>query len=179
MLKANGRPDDYYTFRLPYWDWRRETLRGESEGIFTRNKLGVIERQNDQPLVTGELFGNSSWDTACWYEGSGGISNPRDDNICDPEVNTGLLTRCPSPETCDKSNSNWPTIDDINTALSISTFDTPGYNKTSTNSFRNFLEGFDPVDNCTGRQLCSDDGGQRYLHNAVSTKTTFLQVSML
>ncbi len=80
--------------------------------------------------------------------------------------NTGPLARCPSQEACNESNNNWPTSTDISTALSKSTFDTAEYNEASNNSFRNFLE---PVDNCTGRQLCTDDGGQRYLHNAVSS----------
>ena len=175
MLKAAGRTD-YHEFRVPYWDWRIEE---EREGAFMRSRLGERNIVMDQARVEGDLFNN--WKTVCWYDGSGGIQNSPNNNICNPSVDTGYLLRCPmvdGKDPCNASNPNWPSFDDYNTALNKNDFDTDTFNiSAGPSSFRNFLEGFEAVSvtDCRGNDLCIENdpeqglNTQRHLHNSVSS----------
>lgn len=186
MLQNMGRPN-YHTFRFHYWDWRREIQVERADDIFLINRLGITRPNgNNQPQVYGDLF-NSSWDTICWYGGSGNVVESKG-TICNPQNKTGPLLRCPflpGRNVCDSSNPDWPTLTNVNTAISKPTYDTESYNRTTTeDSFRNFMEGFDgsvSVEECSNSALCSCNVGgvdcvgnnadsplQRLLHNSVS-----------
>ena len=176
MLKASG-DSEYYNFRTYYWDWRREDTRAD---IFTAERMGERFRNPDgQPGVRGDLF-NEGWDTVCWFNASGGV-NIAKGTICDSSINTGPLLRCPFVDgdvnselgPCRSDNDDWPTMETYDTAISKAVYDTPAFNRTTTDSsFRNFMEGFERVDDCNDNRLCitNPDGSglQRHLHNTVS-----------
>ena len=164
-----------HTFRIPYWDWRREQQLKHHAGVFIESRLGKTNRKSIQPIVEGDLF-SEGWDTICWFHRSGDVPNPVG-NLCDPTVNTGPLCRCPTVEgadPCNTSNPHWPSSADVRTALSKPDYDMPHFDEnTGKDSFRNSLEGFEVVDDCDGNQLCTPDISgttflQRHLHNAVS-----------
>jgi hypothetical protein len=186
MLKSMNQPD-YYTFRIPYWDWRKE-MQTEANSPFQLERLGKTMNSNDDdlPVVQGGEIFPSSWNTVCWEKvNSSG-------NICDPQTETGPLQRCPflTDEPCSSDNPLWPSDKDIQTALSLKSYDTSPFNEKSHDSFRNILEGFKPLSN-DSIQTCRDDklclcaiGGQtrtcresnddiqpiqRLLHNSVSS----------
>ena len=50
--------------------------------------------------------------------------------ICNPNVNTGPLRRCPFTENnpCSSDNPDWPTIREVNDLIAIDTYDAPPYN---------------------------------------------------
>ena len=181
MLRNMGR-QDYHTFRTHYWDWRRE-IQMTSPSIFQYNRLGRRQEIASQSHVNGDLYSNG-WNTICWYGGSEGVNLPKG-TICDPNINTGPLLRCPpvSPGTtdpCSSSNDDWPTIADVNNAVNKPDYDTEPFDKYATaNSFRNFMEGFDSridKNECTEKRLCKCEDGEddcnkpllRLLHNSVS-----------
>ena len=220
MLKSTGK-SNYYTFRLHYWDWRSEIQSRDFERhatstqaaiiiaafrdggtdiyLFNNNTLGeTIMNSNGQPQVYGDLFGNG-WNTICWYGGSGNIPAPRN-GICNPNVNTGPLLRCPiNPKSnlnvCNLHSSNWPDTEDVNNAINKPLYDTENYGLNVTGkSFRSFLEGFDAsvsVEECAGFGLCKCgdrvdcDGDNskppvhRRLHNTVSDLHTIICVPVL
>ena len=153
-----------HTFRLPYWDWTQESQR---EFPFTKERLGETM---DNTVDGGELFDN--WDTICW-------KNPKSDsfrNICNPMIPTGSLRRCPNAADCMKDNPNWPSEEDVDEAVSITSYDASPYNrsvKDRTTSFRNFMEGFIfQKDGCKPNDsMCDTNEGEsitRKLHNSVS-----------
>ncbi len=172
--------------RIHYWDWRRER---RSHELFQMNKLGTsITNQNGQSQVSGDLVGDG-WDTICWYNGSGNVTIPKG-TICNPNIKTGPLLRCPlinDSSVCDDNKPNyWPTYGDVDNAINKQVYDTESFDKNATaDSFRNFMEGFDnnvSIDECASNNLCICEGGgrvdcigedsssplQRRLHNAVS-----------
>ena len=123
--------------------------------------------------VEGDLFTN--WETYCW-------ENTTDKRfpipICDP-VNSSneILRRCPNKILCAKSNTKWPSKQDVNDAVAIETYDDSPYNRyvdEKSKSFRNFMEGFIVRDNCMDEDdtLCTSKTGTkpvtRKLHNTVS-----------
>ena len=188
MLLTMGQ-ENYYTFRTHYWDWRREIQIDVTDQIFLENRLGVT-RPNEagQPQVYGDLYTNG-WNTVCWYGGSGNVMEPRG-TICNPNVNTGPLLRCPflpDEDPCNSTNRDWPNATDVNVALSKPEYDTEPFNKTATlDSFRNFMEGNDleiSIEDCRQNRLCSCEVGGpncegadasipilRRLHNSVSAR---------
>jgi tyrosinase len=130
-------------FTFSYWEW---TDPDEREKYLT-NFLSISR----QPF--------SEWPTYCWYE-------TQDGTICDPTRATrNNLRRCPIETACQMENQGWPSEQDVQ-HLSISSYDTPPYNKDATKSFRNLLEGFLPVHSCDGESLCKDDVARK-LHNSV------------
>ena len=183
MLHKVGRAN-YHTFRTHFWDWRRE-IQMTSPSIFQASRLGNIA---DQSRVNGNLYLNG-WNTTCWYGGSGGVNETKG-TICDPNINTGPLLRCPSVPAdsinpCSSFNDDWPTIADVNNAINKPDYDTRPFDKyATTDSFRNFMEGFDSSldrNECAENALCkcevggvhcegadSDDPLLRRLHNSVS-----------
>ncbi|XP_065895941.1 tyrosinase-like [Dysidea avara] len=103
MLKSMGHRD-YHTFRLPYWDWRIDIQRSTgilAEDLFTENRMGATRNVSGFPRVFGDIVGDG-WDTICWNTFF---------QICDPNVNTGPLQRCPFTGTdpCNSNNPDWPT----------------------------------------------------------------------
>ena len=188
MLKSMGH-DDYYTFRIPYWDWRKE-MQTDSNSPFQRDRLGETVNINGLPQVHGGEVFPSNWQTICWDK-----SENKSHTICNPQVPTGQLQRCPlSEDSCNSGNPLWPTDKDIQTALSLKSYDTSPFKEASMDSFRNQLEGFKPLFNdsvqfcredklclCTkGNENCTEsmhedgirnqpgDPLQRLLHNSVS-----------
>ena len=159
MLKSMNRLN-YYEFRLNFWDWT-DVNRTQ---IFTTDKLGE-NIGNSQ--VNGAIF-NTGWDTICWYNGSGNVTEPRG-TTCDPRNNTGPLQRCPTVDgdnPCEMQD-NWPTIEDVEGALAKPKYDVKTYNKEANKkSFRNLLEGFETKKKCDNN-LCVGNI-QRHLHNTVS-----------
>ena len=186
MLRTMGH-EDYHTFRTHFWDWRRE-IQMTSPSIFQYNRLGGRQEIAGQSHVYGSLSSNG-WNTICWYGGSGGVIEPKG-TICDPNINTGPLLRCPSVPSdhinpCNSSNDDWPTIADVNSAINKPDYDTDTFDKDATaDSFRNFMEGFDNSlgkKECAKKPLCKCEVGEvhcegddsdepllRRLHNSVS-----------
>ena len=185
MLKSMGK-EDYYMFRIPYWDWRKEKQTNDNSP-FKSNRLGETVDDNGLPEVYGIMHSEflNNWETICW-------TKDENHDICNPQVATGQLQRCPLRESCGSENELWPTDNDVQTALGMQEYDTFPYNKKAANSFRNQLEGFKPLSNdeiqfCRENKLCtcergeagdyncteSDDGPQptdpiqRLLHNSV------------
>ena len=186
MLESKGR-EDYYMFRIPYWDWRRDK-QTDNNSPFKSNRLGETVNRNGLPQVHGDPFLNN-WQTVCWKNTT---------SICNPQVATGQLQRCPLKESCSSENELWPSDNDVQTVLSFQEYDTYPYTQKAPYSFRNQLEGFKPLSNndvqfCRENKLCacklgedddyncteSDDGPQpkpiqRLLHNSVSYQNTCL-----
>ena len=175
------RADNYYMFRLHYWDWRQEMQTNENSP-FKSNRLGETRDVGGFPRVHGDLV-SDGWDTKCW--------NLEVGVICNPNAGTGKLQRCPFTGTrpCDVDNPDWPTVADVKQAIEISIYDDGDhYDKFSRSGFRNFMEGFNVLSNsssdikrCAEDRLCKcdpDDNPQcdgtppttpiaRVLHNSV------------
>jgi hypothetical protein len=193
MLKET-QPNTYHTFRLHYWDWRFEQQTSENSP-FVSNRLGVTTSNGTVRIDL--VRSTNGWETRCWNE-------PR---ICNPNVNTGSLRRCPIPDSgedpCRYDNPLWPTIEDVNNAVGISSYDgSTYYDMFSRSGFRNFMEGFYVLsddqngrDSCitnqlcacgTGGSMCSCETGSdceglepsqpiaRLLHNSVSQSNIYI-----
>lgn len=173
MLKDDMKDEDYYKFRIPYWDWRKE-MQSEKNSPFQEDRLGEKKLdKNNLPQVISNQF--SDWQTVCcrWSEDSS--------SVCDPRRQTGPLLRC--PESCSFDNKLWPNNSDVESVLSLKEYDTAPFNQSAENSFRNQLEGFKPlpqedIQTCHDNKLCScshgdfnctgkDNPMQRLLHNSV------------
>ena len=189
MLKSMG-VSDYHTFRLHYWDWRREVQMDQADDIFVEERLGETRaNDNGQPQVYGDLF-EGGWSTICWHNGSGNVDMPRG-AICDPGIDTGPLLRCPfisDRDVCARDNPDWPSRAEVDAAIRKPQYDTASFNiQTGEDSFRNFMEGFDlspglSVEECADDGLCfclignrncdgpnSNFPARNRLHNSVST----------
>ena len=147
------------TFTVRYWDW---TVESNRNSLFTDDKLGG----NNNGDVTGKYYGSQNWKTICWKIEKGKTCNPSDESA------RYTLRRCPSKEDCNNM-MNWPTRESVIKALSYDTFaEGPYYNKYSTQTFSNALEGFDPETEKTcdsDAYTKCDDGTHiaRELHNLV------------
>ena len=182
MLKSMGE-SDYHTFRTHYWDWRQH----DRSEVFKEESLGkTVANENNQPIVTGELF-KDGWDTVCWFNGSGNVDIQKG-TICNPNNKTGPLLRCPFPDSCNTDNPKWPTFNQVRDAINKPFYDTKSYDMMTTDeSFRNFMEGFESVEigDCAENTLCKCEVGgvncgvnssiplQRHLHNTVSRREKF------
>ena len=96
MLQRMGQAD-YHTFRLPYFDWRREIQEGSGvkfEDILVENRLGFTNYTSGLPVVSGSLV-SDDWESVCWC---------RLGQICDPNISTGPIQRCPLPDRCHSDN---------------------------------------------------------------------------
>ena len=88
MLKSMGH-SNYHSFRLPYWDWRIEIQNSTGirvEDIFTEKRFGATQNVNGFPRVVGDIVGPDGWDTLC---------SQTNFQLCDPNISTGPLQRCP------------------------------------------------------------------------------------
>ena len=148
ILKEIGR-DDYYKFRLPYWDWRGEIQRTyglPSEEIFTFERFGETQNISNRPIVFGELVADG-WNAICQ-------NVPLE--ICDPNTITGFLQRCPftgDPNLCHSSNPDWPTMQELNELMAFNNYSVPPYNIQAAGSFRGHGD-FIPV---TDIEECRED----------------------
>lgn len=151
MLQALGQKD-YYKFRLPYWDWRREiqTSYGlPSEDLFTFSRFGETRNVSNQPVVFGDLV--EGWNTICHF-------TPED--ICEPRVSTGQVQRCPfigNPILCHSSNPDWPNMQQVNRALEADHYIVAPYNMLSVNSMYDRVD-FNfttDVETCSQEKYCT------------------------
>ena len=110
MLESMRR-DDYYVFRIPYWDWRKEE-QTDDNSPFKSNRLGETVNNNGLPQVHGDLHSTflNNWQTICWEK-------EKSYGICNPQVSTGQLQRCPMKESCSSKNELWPSSDNVNNTL--------------------------------------------------------------
>ena len=95
----------------------------------------------------------SGWETRCWNVKG---------RICNPNELTGSLRCCPRTDSredpCHFDNQLWPTIDHVNNAVGMLSYDRSTYNKFSTSGFRNYMEGFNVLtDDQVGHQDCAGD----------------------
>ena len=127
MLEAMGR-EDYYKFRLPYWDWRREiqTSYGlPSEELFSFSRFGETRNVSNSPVVFGDLVGD--WNAVCH-------ATPE---ICNPNIPTGYIQRCPfigNPILCHSSNPDWPSLQEVNELFKLEEYAVEPYDLNSVNS---------------------------------------------
>ena len=130
-------------------------------------------------IVYGNLYSNS-WNTICWYRSNGRGNQPKG-TICNPNINTGPLLRCPyvpagtiTINPCRSSNDDWPTIADVSNAINKPYYDTYPFDKYATaGSFRNYMEGFDSsLDKyeCAQQRLCRCEVGEEDCNSYNSTK---------
>ena len=128
MLETTGRTD-YFKFRLPIWDWRREiqTSYGlPSEELFTLNRFGETRNISNRPVVFGDLV--DGWNTVCHFT---------PEEICDPNISTGQVQRCPfigNPILCHSSNPDWPNMQEVNRAIEAEYYIVAPYDLFSVNS---------------------------------------------
>ena len=152
MLQRMGRPD-YHTYRSPYFDWRREIQEGSGvkfEDILVENRFGFTNFSTGFPVVSGELV--EGWESVCAR-----MLN----QVCDPNIPTGPIQRCPVPDRCLSSNPDWPTLERINRAISFETYDVAPWNEISSDGFRSFVDfeiGSDP-EVCRNDRMCMCAGG--------------------
>ena len=81
-----------------------------------------------------------------------------DFQICDPNIKTGPLRRCPFTGTnpCHSSNPDWPTIQQVNDAIAIDTYDAPPYNQLTRGGYRAFIDFQinDDLEECRNDRMC-------------------------
>ena len=151
MLKSMGR-DDYYSFRLPYWDWRVEIQKGTgipAEELFTESRFGATQNISGFPRVVGAIVEPDGWDSLCVRAHF---------VMCDPNINNGPLQRCPftGNDPCSSDNPDWPTIKEVNDILAINHFDSPPYNLLSRSGYRVVVDYYvhDNFEDCQNDRLC-------------------------
>ena len=151
MLKSMGHTD-YYSFRLPYWDWRVEIQKSTGipvEELLTESRFGATRNVSGFPHVVGDIVGPDGSESLCAQ------ANFR---ICDPNIDTGPLQRCPFTGTdpCNSNNPDWPTIKQVNDAIAIDTYDSPPYNMLSKTGYRTFIDYYvhDDLEECRNDRMC-------------------------
>ena len=150
MLQVTGR-EDYFKFRLPYWDWRREiqTSYGlPSEELFSFSRFGETRNVSNQPVVFGDLAGD--WNAVC---------HATPIQICDPRIPTGYIQRCPfigNPILCHSSNPDWPSLQEVNELFKLQDFAVPPYDVLAVNSFSAMVDlpRVDDVEKCRQDDYC-------------------------
>ena len=122
-----------YNFAMPYWDW---TSNKETCEICTEDLLGVA---GENGTVKGKYL--NDWHTICNEK-----ETLQKTQICDLNHKKPFLKRLKDSDR--KVHEDFPTKDEVNFALRFEQFDLPPYNRNSSCSFRNLLEGF--VNTSTG-----------------------------
>ena len=151
MLQSRGHAN-YHSFRLPYWDWRIEIQNSTGirvEDLLTERRFGATQNISGFPRVVGDIVGPSGWISLC---------SQTNFKICDPDIDTGRLQRCPFTGTnpCHSSNPDWPTIKQVNDAIAIDHYDSPPYNLLSKTGFRAFIDFYvhDDLEECCNDRMC-------------------------
>ena len=151
MLKSMGH-EDYHSFRLPYWDWRVEIQKSigmPAEELFTESRLGATKNVNGFPRVVGDIVGPDGWDSFCVRTAF---------VICNPNISTGPLQRCPftGNDPCSSDNPDWATVKEVNDLLAIDHFDSPPYNISSGSGYRVVVDNniLDDIEDCRKDRLC-------------------------
>ena len=151
MLQSRGHAN-YHSFRLPYWDWRIEIQNSTGirvEDLLTERRFGATQNVSGFPRVVGDIVGPNGWISLC---------SQTNFKICDPDIDTGPLQRCPFTGTnpCHSSNPDWPTIKQVNDAIAIDHYDSPPYNLLSKTGFRAFIDFYvhDDLEECRDDRMC-------------------------
>ncbi|KAG7222356.1 hypothetical protein INR49_016311, partial [Caranx melampygus] len=143
-------------FYIPYWDWTRTN----HCNICTNKYFGGVGP--DGRIDSASPF--SKWKTICPYQESLGI-------ICihtDPSAPTHLI-RNPGK---DLIYGTLPTAADVEDTMATPLFDTPPFDKTSKNSFRNKLEGFEMPDDSRHLNASMHNLVHRYMNGTMSLVPT-------
>ena len=151
MLKSIGHAN-YHSFRLPYWDWRVEIQKSTgipAEELFTERRFGETHNVNGFPRVVGDIVGPDGWDTLCYQTYF---------QICNPDISTGPLQRCPftGNNPCNSDNPDWSTIKQVNDAIAIDIYDSLPYNILSRTGYRAFVDFriHDDFEECRNDRMC-------------------------
>ena len=131
-------------FALPFWDWTENPTRCDP-AICSEGLLGLTDQ------VTGIVRGKylNDWNVLCTSEQTHDLTRP-----CNPTDTRAGLKRNTDDEKEKKKKEKgytmtFPNKTEVNFALRFETFDLPPYNKSSSSSFRNILEGYASTE--TGR----------------------------
>ncbi|XP_056232169.1 tyrosinase-like [Seriola aureovittata] len=143
-------------FYIPYWDWTRTN----HCNICTNKYFGGVGQ--DGRIDSASLF--RKWKTICPFQESLGI-------IC---IHTdasapAYLIRNPGK---DPIYNTLPTAGDVEDTMATPLFDTPPFDKTSRNSFRNKLEGFEMPDDSRHLNASMHNLVHRYLNGTMSLVPT-------
>ncbi|XP_031702684.1 tyrosinase-like [Anarrhichthys ocellatus] len=143
-------------FYIPYWDWTRT----DHCNICTNKYLGAVGKYGR--IHNASLFSN--WTITCLFRRDASI-------ICDPsnENDPKYLIRNPGRDTRYKT---LPTTKDVEDTLAIPDYDTPPYDKTSNNSFRNTLEGYKSPDDPRHSKTSMHKLAHHYLLGTVTQEFT-------
>ncbi|XP_078140064.1 tyrosinase-like [Centroberyx gerrardi] len=137
-------------FYVPYWDWTRT----DHCNICTNQYFGGVGQD-------GRIDGASPFSK--WEESLGIICIQSD--ASEP----GRLIRNPGRDPVFKT---LPTAEDVEDIMTAESFDTPPFDKTSTNSFRNKLEGFDIPQDSRHLNASMHNLIHRYLNGTMSLVPT-------
>ena len=130
-------------------DWRREIQEGSGvkfEDILIENRLGFTNYSSGLPVVSGSLV-SDDWESVCWRMLG---------QICDPNISTGPIQRCPLPDRCHSDNPDWPTLERVNRAISFERFDAAPWNRISSDGVRGFIdfEVGNDIEACRNDRMC-------------------------
>lgn len=171
-------------FKLSYWNWLAAT-EDNWNMLYTTEKLGSMDASG-KVMESSVYGGRSNWPPVCLYDDSSNefkaICNPTKQLQTKPEFMQ--LVRCPPTKLINdcnpKTNPKWPSQTDTKTAIeTISQYRSPSnsvFNKYNTESFSNYLEGWDPGHECDSSSsslpFCPRnlDEIPRRLHNLVSMR---------
>ncbi|KAM3624997.1 uncharacterized protein V6R79_005304 [Siganus canaliculatus] len=142
-------------FYIPYWDWTRTN----HCNICTNKYFGAVGQ--DGQIDGASLF--SEWKTICPFQQSLSI-------ICQSQSD-GLAHLIRNPGK-DPKYKTLPTAEDVEATMARPAFDTPPYDKTSENSFRNTLEGFDMPQDSRHLNASMHNLVHRYLNGTMSLVPT-------
>ena len=168
-------------FSFSYWNWLNATDRTWNM-LFTDDKLGLIDENG---FVNANSMYGDGWELVCLYDED---NDPRFRDVCDPTVPSGAsgltrLQRCKERTKCmPEQNPQWPSLPKTRKAINeMHNYRSKAgsnnvFNKYNTDSFSNYLEGWDPafMTECAHDEvLCGeDDNIPRRLHNLVRTTCT-------
>lgn len=119
-------------FTIPYWDWRQT----DTCDVCTNRLFGAKNPSSPELIDNRSLF--SAWKTIC--------TKMREDDYllkgmqCDGAPETPLLRNY--GEYDDALSSGLPSSVDVWNSLQFARYETPPFNASSNNSFRNIMEGF-------------------------------------
>ncbi|KAM4709605.1 5,6-dihydroxyindole-2-carboxylic acid oxidase isoform 1-T2 [Discoglossus pictus] len=120
------------SFALPYWNF---AIGGSECDICTDDMMGARSNFNPIMLSPNSIF--SRWQVVCQfvedYESLG--------TICNNTVG-GPIERNPAGNTARPMVQKLPEPEDVSACLEVDMFDTPPYFSTSSESFRNAIEGY-------------------------------------